>query len=101
MAEMDYREAYEREHLKNADMASRIAELESKNEELTWKLNRIKNNPLWKYSKPARDVMHWAIRQKDRVANCGGVKGVIHKLDYKKREREAMKQFGTESFPNE
>ena len=32
MAEMDYREAYEREHLKNADMASRIAELESKNE---------------------------------------------------------------------
>lgn len=97
--EMNYQEAYEKEHLKCADMASRIAELESKNEELTWKLDRIKNNPMWKMSKPARSAVHWAIRQKDRLANCGGPKGVIHKLGYKKREKEAMKQFGTESFP--
>ncbi len=99
MSDLEYRDAYEKEHLKCADLASRVAELEAKNEELTWKLNRIKNNPLWKASKPARNVMHWAIRQKDRVANCGGVKGVFAKVAYKKREREAMKQFGTESFP--
>lgn len=98
---MDYKEAYEKEHLKNADLAARIADLESKNDELNWKLNRIKNNPLWKASKPARSAVHWAIRQKDRVSNCGGPKGVLAKLDYKKREREAMKQFGTESFPDE
>ena len=101
MADMDYKEAYEKEHLKNADLAARIADLESKNDELNWKLNRIKNNPLWKASKPARSAVHWAIRQKDRVSNCGGPKGVLAKLDYKKREREAMKQFGTESFPDE
>lgn len=98
---MDYKEAYEKEHLKNADLAARIADLESKNDELTWKLNRIKNNPLWKASKPARSAVHWAIRQKDRVSNCGSPRGVLAKLDYKKREREAMKQFGTESFPDE
>ncbi len=98
---MDYKEAYEKEHLKNADLAARIADLESKNDELEWKLNRIKNNPLWKASKPARSAVHWAIRQKDRVANCGGPRGVLAKIGYKKREREAMKQFGTESFPNE
>lgn len=46
MEEMDFREAYEREHLKCADLAGRIADLEAKNEELEWKLNRIKNNPL-------------------------------------------------------
>lgn len=96
-----YKDAYEKEHLKNAELASRIAELEFKNEELEFKLNRIKKNPLWKASKPARDCMHWAIRQKQRLSNCGGPKGVIHKLDYKKREREAMKRFGTESFPDE
>lgn len=96
-----YKDAYEKEHLKNAELASRIAELEFKYEELEFKLNRIKKNPLWKASKPARDCMHWAIRQKQRLSNCGGPKGVIHKLDYKKREREAMKQFGTESFPDE
>lgn len=100
MNETDYREqAYEQEHLKCADLAGRIADLEAKNEELEWKLNRIKKNPLWKASKPARNCVHWAIRQKDRLKNCGGVKGVLHKVDYKKREREAMRQFGTESFP--
>ena len=97
--EMDYRAAYEREHLKCANLAERIADLEVQNEELTWKLNRIKNNPLWKASKPARSFVHWAIRQRDRLGNCGGPKGVLQKLNYKKREREAMKQFGTESFP--
>ncbi len=98
---MDYKEAYEKEHLKSAELASRIAELEAKNEELDWKLNRIKNNPLWKVSKPARNAAHWAIRQKDRLSHCGGPAGVLSKLDYKKRERQAMRQFGTDSFPNE
>lgn len=100
MKEMDYREAYEREHLKCADLAGRIADLEAKNEELEWKLNRIKGNPLWKLSRPARDVLHWIIRQRDRLRNCGGPRGVLQKLSYKKRERQAMKQFGTESFPS-
>lgn len=98
---MDYKEAYEKEHLKNADLAARIAELESKNEELEWKLSRIKNNPLWKIAKPLRNCMHWLIRQKDRIKNCGGPRGVVAKLNYKKREKEAMKQFGTDSFPDE
>lgn len=99
MKETDYRQAYEQEHLKCADLAARIADLEAKNEELEWKLGRIKNNPLWKVAKPARNGMHWVIRQKDRLKNCGGFRGVLHKIGYKKREREAMKQFGTASFP--
>ena len=100
MEEIDYREAYEQEHLKCADLAARVADLEAKNDELEWKLNRIKKNPLWKLSKPVRSGVHWLIRQKDRLTNCGSFRGIIHKLDYKKREREAMKQFGTESFPS-
>lgn len=100
MTEQDYREAYEQEHLKCADLASRVADLEGACEELEWKLNRIRKNPLWKASSPVRKWMHWAIRQKDRVANCGGPRGIIRKIDYKKREKEAMRQFGTESFPS-
>lgn len=99
MEEMDYGRAYEQEHLKCADLAARVADLESKCEELEWKLNRIKKNPVWKASKPARDAMHWIIRQRDRIRNCGGPRGVAAKVGYKKREREAMKQFGTSSFP--
>ncbi len=101
LKDTDFKEAYEQEHLKCADLAARVAALEAKNEELEWKLNRIKKNPLWKWSKPVRSCVHWAIRQKDRLANCGGIRGVLHKVDYKKREREAMKQFGTDSFPDE
>ena len=101
MSDKEYREAYEREHIKNADLAARIADLEAKNEELEWKLDRIKSNPLWKASKPARDVIHWGIRQKDRISNLGSPKGILQKIDYKRREREAMRQFGTESFPDE
>ena len=52
--ELDYKAAYEREKLKTADLAGRIAELEDKNQELEFKLNRIKNNPIWKASTPAR-----------------------------------------------
>ena len=98
---MDYKAAYEQEHLKNADLAARIAELEGKNEELEWMLGRIKNNPLWKLTGPLRKAMHWMIRQKDRLANCGGLKGVIKKIFYKKHEYSAMGQFGTDSFPDE
>ncbi len=99
--ETDYKEAYEREHLKNAELAGRVADLEMKNEDLNFKLNRIKNNALWKMSKPVRSMVHWGIRQKNRLKNCGGPKGVIKKINYKKRLKSAMKQYGTESFPDE
>ena len=101
MSDLEYKEAYEKEHLKNAFLAARIADLEAQNEELTWKINRIKNNPLWKISKPLRNAMHFVIRQKDRIKNLGSIKGIISKLDYKKREHQAMRQFGTDSFPDE
>jgi len=99
--EMNYKEAYEKEHQKNAALAERVAALEDANSDLQFKIDRIKNNPLWKASKPARNVMHAAIRQVDRLRNCGGVRGFFAKVDYKKREKEAMKQFGTASFPSE
>ena len=57
--EFDFKTAYEKEKLKSADLAQRIADLEDKNQELEFKLNRIKNNPIWKASTPARNVMHF------------------------------------------
>jgi GT2 family glycosyltransferase len=99
--EKDYKAAYEREKLKTADLAGRIAELEDKNQELEFKLNRIKNNPIWKASTPARNAMHWVIRQKDRIKNQGSLRGVIAKIKYKQIEKKAMTHYGTESFPSE
>lgn len=98
---IDFKAAYEREKLKTADLAGRIAELEDKNQELEFKLNRIKNNPIWKASTPARNVMHWVIRQRDRIRNQGSLKGVIARIKYKQIEKKAMTHYGTESFPSE
>lgn len=101
MADLDYKELYEKEALKCSDLAGKISELEMKNEELEWNLGRIKGNPLWKMTSPLRKCMHWGIRQRDRLRNCGSVRGVFQKMDQKKLEHKAMRQFGTDSFPTQ
>lgn len=98
--EKDYRDAYEKEHYKAVYLANRVAELEDQVDDLTFKLNRIKNNPIWKASGPARKCMHFVIRQKDRLKNCGSIGGVIRKLRYKSWEKKAMTHYGTASFPS-
>ncbi len=100
-ATVDYKAAYEKEHIKTADLAERVAMLEAQNEDLNFKINRIKNNPLWKASAPLRKGMHFAIRQKDRIKNCGNLRGVVAKIKYKKIEKQAMENYGTKSFPDE
>lgn len=98
---MDYESKYNEELDRNALLAERIAELEEEKDELEFKLNRIKTNPIWKASAPFRKAMHFCIRNFRRVKNLGGLRGILNKLDYKKREKEAMKQYGTKSFPDE
>jgi len=97
--EFDYQSAYEKEHQKCADYAERIAALEEANDYLQFRLDRIHNNPLWKSTGGLRKCMHAVKRQTDRVKNCGGLRGIKAKIAYKKREKQAMKQFGTASFP--
>ena len=101
LPEKDYKEAYEQEHYKSTYLAGRVAELEDKVDDLQFKLDRIKNNPVWKASTPLRKGMHFCIRQVDRVKNCGSIGGVVTKLKYKSNERKAMKHYGTESFPSQ
>lgn len=99
--EMTFKEMYDNEHLRNADLAGRVAELEAKVDDLNFQLNRIKTNPVWKASKPARKCMHFVIRQTRRIKNCGSIRGVASRIEYKKHEKLAMQQFGTKSFPDE
>lgn len=100
MTEMNYREAYEKEHLKCADYAERIAQLEEEKDYLQFRLDRIHNNSLWKATAGLRKVMHAVKRQTDRIKNCGGPRGIWAKIKYKQRERVAMVQHGTASFPD-
>lgn len=98
---MNYQEMYEKEHIKSADLASRVAELEEANDYLQFRLDRIHNNPVWKATKGPRKVMHAVLRQTTRIKNCGGPRGIYAKIKYKQREKLAMKNYGTSSFPSE
>ena len=97
----DFQAEYEKERIKSAYLADRVAQLEDQVDDLQFKLDRIKNNPVWKATTPARKVMHFMIRQADRIKNQGNARGVIKKIGYKIREKNAQKSFGTASFPNE
>lgn len=96
---MNYQELYENEREKCAELADKLSLLEMENEDLQSKLDNIKNNAFWKLSKPARGVIHFTRRQKQRLASCGSVKGVVKKVASKRREKKVLKTFGTESFP--
>lgn len=100
-AQKDFQDAYEKEHYKAVYLANRVAELEDQVDDLQFKLDRIKNNPLWKASAPARKCMHFVIRQKDRLKNCGSLSGVVQKVRYKAWEKKAMTHYGTASFPTQ
>ncbi len=101
MEERNYREAYEQEHEKCADLADRVVLLESENEELQFKLDRIKNTIFWKASGPARRLIHFAGRQKERLSHCGGPRDIARKLANRRRQKKAMGDYGTGSFPDE
>lgn len=94
-----YKAAYEKEKQKNSVLAGRLADAQAQAEELEFKLNRIKNNPVWKLSKPARSLMHLMIRTKDRIVRYGSPKGIARKLKSKAIERRARKKHGRASFP--
>ena len=98
---MNYEELYEKEHIKCADLASRVAELEEANDYLQFRLDRIHDNKLWKATGGLRRLMHFVTRQTSRVKNCGGLRGVVAKIKYKKREKLAMANYGKKSFPDD
>lgn len=94
-----YQSAYEQEKQKNSVLAGKLADAQTRIEELDFKLKRIKNNPFWKLSKPFRVVMHFIIRTKDRIVRYGSPRGIARKLKSKMIEKKARKQHGRASFP--
>ncbi len=94
-----YKQAYEQEKARAASLAGRLADAKNEADSLQFQLDRIKNNPLWKASKPLRQMMHWGLRNYRRLRNLGGPRGVARKLKQKQIEAEAKKLHGTASFP--
>ena len=99
LEEFDYKKAYEREQERSEDLADRVVLLESEKEDLQFQLDRIKNNKLWKLTKPVRGLIHFGARQMERLSHCGGPKDIARKIAAKRRQKSLMKSYGTGSFP--
>lgn len=94
-----YKRAYEQEKVRAASLAGRLADAKNEADSLRFQLDRIKNNPMWKASKPLRQAMHWGLRNYRRLRNLGGPRGIAVKLRQKKIEAQAKRLHGTASFP--
>lgn len=95
-----YTNAYQKEKQKVNELHSKLADLDAKNKDLEFQLNRIKENPIWKLSKPFRQMMHAIIRLVHRVKRLGNLKGIIRKLQSKAIEKKALSHYGSKSFPS-
>ena len=86
-----YKQAYEQEKLRAASLAGRLADAKNEADSLQFQLDRIKNNPMWKASKPLRQVMHWGLRNYRRVRNLGGPRGIARKIKTEKNRSTGQK----------
>ena len=82
----NYKELYEKEKAKNIEYIEKLARLEEEKNMLTFRLERIHNNPIWKATRPIRDMMLKSSRFIRRIRNLGGPRGVISKILYKRSE---------------
>lgn len=98
---MDYQKAYEEELERNILLSERMAEVEAEKEEALYKLNHIRNNPLWKATGPVRTIINKSANNVRRIKNLGGLRGIKLKIGYKIREKKAMENYGTKSFPDD
>ena len=96
----NYKELYEKEKAKNIEYIEKLARLEEEKNMLAFRLDRIHNNPIWKVTRPVRDMMLKSSKLIRRIRNLGGPRGVMSKILYKIREAKAKKNYGTRSFPD-
>lgn len=95
-----YKTAYRTEKEKNNVLSGKLADALAREADLEYKLNRIKNNPFWRISKPVRVAIHFVIRMKDRMVRYGSPGGLARKIKSKVIERKARRRHGRASFPS-
>lgn len=94
-----YKDLYYREKKSNYELQVKLDKANEEIDFLDGKLKNIKNTFVWKLSKPARVVVHFIIRTRDRIRRCGSLRGVLRKLKQKAGERKLYELYGTAGFP--
>lgn len=95
-----YRSEYKSEKERTEALEEKIRQATNEMNATAAHLERIKGSKLWKASKPARDVLHFMQRTKQRLGAYGSIRGIARKVDSKLKEKAARKSHGTGSFPD-
>ncbi|MCR5508367.1 MAG: glycosyltransferase family 2 protein [Lachnospiraceae bacterium] len=96
-----YRELYEKEREKSQALATKLADVEAQNTDLTYKLDKIRKSSLWKCIYPFRLAYSHFKNLIVRIRRYGSLKNLIAKIKSKRIERAAYKSYGTLSMPDE
>ncbi|MCR5591830.1 MAG: glycosyltransferase family 2 protein [Lachnospiraceae bacterium] len=94
-----YRDLYERERRKNADLTEKLTDAEAKIADLNYKMDKLRGSMIWKLIYPFRLVWSHIKNIIVRVRRYGSISGIKEKIKSKIIEIKAYKSYGTLSMP--
>ena len=96
-----YKDLYEKQLKKCEELTAEVVDLEAKNADLTYKLDKIRKSKLWKSIYPFRLAFSHLKNFIIRIKRYGNLKNLMRKIESKRIEKKAYKSYGTLSMPSE
>ena len=94
-----YKDLYEQERRKNADLTEKLADAERQVADLNYKMDKLRNSKIWKMIYPARLLWSHTKNLFIRIKRYGSFSNLKKKIESKIIERRAYKSYGTLSMP--
>ena len=94
-----YKNLYEKEVEKNTRLTETLVDMEAKNADLNYKLDKIRNSLIWRSIYPFRLLWSHTKNAIVRIKRYGNPKNFIRKIQSKMIEKRAYKSYGTQSYP--
>ena len=94
-----YKDLYEKERQKCADLTEKLVDAEAKAADLTNKMDKLRNSMIWKMVYPARLAWSHTKNLFIRIKRYGSISNLKKKIISKIIERKAYRSYGTLSMP--
>ena len=94
-----YKDLYEKERQKCADLTEKLVDAEAKAADLTYKMDKLRNSMIWKMVYPARLAWSHTKNLFTRIKRYGSISNLKKKIISKIIERKAYRSYGTLSMP--
>ena len=94
-----YKDLYEKERQKCADLTEKLVDAEAKAADLTYKMDKLRNSMIWKMVYPARLAWSHTKNLFIRIKRYGSISNLKKKIISKIIERKAYRSYGTLSMP--